>query len=201
MEWQTTTRVLESLKGSDHDGVWQDFRDTFFPVVVGFARHAGLSETDAEDAAQETMIAFVKAYREGKYDREKGRLRNWLFGLARHAVQNAFRKRAPERLVDNPSGVTAFWNRLPDENAVEKTWAGEWRKVVLDKCLRRAKQELDEKTFSAFELYVLGEQSVEDVAKRLNMSENAVYIAKSRVIARLRQLEEEFEGFNEGTRE
>jgi RNA polymerase sigma-70 factor, ECF subfamily len=200
MDWQTTTQVLEALKTSDNSAVWQNFRDNFYPVVVNFARHIGLSPSDADDAAQETMVAFVKAYRAGKYDRDKGRLNHWLFGLARNVILNVRRNLGPEQLIADKTGGPSFWNLLQDEKNVPETWTTQWRKVVLDRCMKRARQELDEKTFSAFEFLALGEMPAGEVAKKLEMTENAVYIAKSRVLSRLRQLEEEFEGPAEGTK-
>jgi RNA polymerase sigma-70 factor (ECF subfamily) len=65
--------------------------------------------------------------------------------------------------------------------------------MVLTKCLEQARRELDSKVFEAFNLYALSEIPADDVAQRLKMSRNAVYIAKSRVLSRLRQLERQFE--------
>ena len=65
--------------------------------------------------------------------------------------------------------------------------------MVLTKCLEQARRELDPNVFEAFELYALSEIPVDDVAQRLRMSRNAVYIAKSRVLSRLRELEHQFE--------
>ena len=199
MEWITTTQVLETLKTSDNAVVWQGFRDNFFPIIVNFARHIGLNPTDAEDAAQNTILEFLKAYRGGKYDREKGRLSHWLFGLARNVILHYRSNRSPELLISDKTSETPYWNGVIDEESAQKTWTMEWRKVLLAKCLNRARQELDKKTFQAFELYALSEMSVEEVAQKLGMSENAVYIAKTRVVNRLRQLEQEFEGIVEGS--
>ncbi len=198
MEWITTTQVLETLKTSDNAVAWQGFRDNFFPVIVNFARRIGLNATDAEDAAQNTMLEFLKAYRSGKYDRGKGRLSHWLFGLARNVILHFRSNRSPELLISNKTSGTPYWNGVVDEESAQKTWTTEWRKVLLAKCLNRARQELDKKTFQAFELYALSELSVEEVAQKLGMTENAVYIAKTRVVNRLRQLEQEFEGITDG---
>jgi len=199
MEWITTTQVLEDLKKSNDTIIWTNFRDHFYPVVINFAKTLGLSETDAEDATQETMLAFLEAFRDGKYDREKGHLSHWLFGVAKRVILN-FRKRLPrERLVaDNTTG-TSFWDMVGDDNAVQHTWDSEWRRMVLERCLQQARRELDEKVFRAFELYALSEKPVEEVSKILGMSLNAVYIAKSRVLSRLRQLQQDFEGLGERT--
>ena len=193
MQWITTTQVLEDLKCSNDTLAWSSFRDHFYPVVFNFARTLGLSATDAEDAAQEVMLAFLKAFRSGRYNREKGRLSHWLFGVAKRVILD-FRKRLPrEHIVADDSTGTSFWDMVADESAVKHSWDTEWRQMVLEKCLQQARRELDNKVFEAFELYALSQKPVEEVGRILGMSRNAVYIAKSRVLSKLRQLQKDFE--------
>ncbi|MCH8193627.1 MAG: hypothetical protein IIA65_06380 [Planctomycetes bacterium] len=59
MQWKTTTQILEELQQTSSDLAWDQFRDHFQPIVVGFGRKLGLSAADAQDAAQETMISFL----------------------------------------------------------------------------------------------------------------------------------------------
>jgi len=195
MEWVTTTQVLEDLKTPDNDELaWQGFCEHFQPVVVNFARKLGLSATDAEDAAQEAIVAFLKAFRDGKYEREKGRLSNWLFGVAKRVILN-FRAGQPlERLIADKTTATSFWDLIQDDQNVQHSWETEWKRMVLTKCLEQAGRELDQKVFEAFKLYALSEMPVDKVAQQLSMSKNAVYIAKSRVLSKLRQLKQQFEG-------
>jgi len=189
---------LEDLKGSNDALVWNTFRDHFYPVIVNFSRSLGLSSTYAEDAAQEAMLTFLKAFRDGRYNREKGRLGSWVFGVARRVILN-FRKRLPrEYTVADNSTDTSFWDMIEDENAVKHTWETEWRRMVLERCLQQARREFDSKVFRAFELYALSEQSVTEIGRILGMSQNAIYIAKSRVLSRLRQLVLEFDELSEG---
>ncbi len=161
MDWVTTTQVLEDLKESNDILAWTSFRDHFYPVIFNFAKTLGLSAADAEDAAQETMLAFLKAFRNGKYDREKGQFSHWLFGVARRVILN-FRKRLPRKhfIADNTTG-TSFWDMVADENTVRHTWDTEWRYMVLERCLRQARMELDRKIFNAFELYALSQKPVD----------------------------------------
>ena len=81
-EWVTTSLVLERLKEFDNHSAWNLFSGWFREPVVAFARRMGLKGADADDAAQETLLAFARAYREGRYDSSKGRLSEWLFGIA-----------------------------------------------------------------------------------------------------------------------
>jgi len=194
MTWVTTTQVLEQLSSPNGGTAWRQLHDHFYAVIVQFAQKLGLSSADAEDAAQETMVTFLESYRKGKYQREKGRLSQWLFGVARRTIHDFRKHRPPERqMIDKDSG-TSFWNKLPNEEVEHHTWTAEWQKMVMERCLQRVRRELKPKTFQAFELYALAQIPVEQVAQRLQMTHNAVYIAKNRVLARLQELEKEFEG-------
>ncbi len=75
MKWITTTLVLEQLLDSEA-AVWSVFVDRFRTPVVRVAQEFGLDAEGAEDVAQETLTDFMRAYREGKYDRTKGKLRS-----------------------------------------------------------------------------------------------------------------------------
>ena len=193
MEWVTTTQVLEGLKTSNDTLAWQRFCEHFHPVVVNFARRLGLSPTDAEDAAQETMVAFLKAFRNGKYDREKGRLSAWLLGVSKRVILNFRGNRPLERLIADKTTGTSFWDMIQDDHSIKHTWDTEWRRTVLSNCLQQARRETAPEVYEAFELYALLEIPVDDVAQRLGVSQNAVYISKSRVLSRLRHLERQFE--------
>jgi RNA polymerase sigma-70 factor (ECF subfamily) len=199
MQWITTTQILEDLKSSNDALAWNSFRDHFYPVVVNFAKSLGLSATYAEDAAQETMLTFLKAFRDGRYNKEKGRLGSWVFGVARRVILN-FRKQLPrERTIADSSTGTSFWDMIADDSAVKHTWETQWRRMVLERCLQQVRREFDSRVFKAFELYALSEKSVAEVGRTLGMSRNAIYVAKSRVLSRLRRLLTEFEEVSEGT--
>lgn len=200
-QWVTTTQVLQALKTSDDSAVWELFHRHFYPVIFNFGKKMGLADHDSEDAAQETMMAFLKAYRKGGYDREKGRLCHWLFGVARKVLMNRRKKIVPERQVPDNTTGTSFWNLLEDNQgaAALVTWDGEWRQMVLKRCLDQAREECGEKVFQAFELYAISQLPIEEVCQKLKMSRNAVYIAKTRVLTRLRKLEHQFDDECEGS--
>lgn len=193
MKWVTTTQILEGLKSSNNSRMWSSFSDHFRPLLVSFGRRLGLSAADAEDATQETMAVFVKSFRDGKYDREKGQLSGWLFGIARRVILNIRGKQPLEQLIADKTTGTSFWDLIQDDHTIKQSWETEWQRMVLGRCLEQVSRELDPKVYEAFELYALSEIPVEQVAQQLNVSKNAVYIAKSRVLSRLRELECRFE--------
>jgi len=192
-QWITTTQLLDELKATGSAPAWDQFCRHFQPVVVNFARQLGLSQADAEDAAQETMAAFFKAFEGGKYDRGIGRLSSWLFGVAKRVILNLRGRRPLEQLIADKTTGTSFWDLIEDDNSIQQTWENEWRLMALKGCLEQVRREFDSKVVTAFELYGLHGIDIEDVCRQLAMSRNAVYIAKSRVLSRLRVLANQFE--------
>jgi RNA polymerase sigma-70 factor (ECF subfamily) len=185
----TSTQLLDGLRGQD-DAVWSAYVDRYRPVLVGYARKLSLSAEDAEDVAQRALVAFHGAYVAGKYEREKGRLRDWLFGIARHQIMDFVRKRRRGREVKlnvTTSGGD-FFERLEDEKHLQTIWEQEWREGVVRACLQRVRDEVDARTMDAFALFAQQGWSAERVGESLNMSPNAVFGAKRRVLRRVREL-------------
>jgi RNA polymerase sigma-70 factor (ECF subfamily) len=161
--------------------------ERYRPLVMAVARRMGLQDADAQDAAQETMVAFIRAYRDGRYDREKGRLRTWLRGIAVHKIHDLVRgrQRADRALREGASPAAAARQADADADAL---WSEEWDHAVLRQCLDEVRREVQPRTFEAFTLFALQEWPVAEVARHLRVSEETVYQAKSRIMKRIRDL-------------
>lgn len=190
----TNTALLQALSDFENGTVWQDYLERYRPLIVGHARRAGLEEADAEDVAQQTLVAFATAYRKGDYDRARGRLRAWLFGIARTALRGFQRGRQIRRgrevqVTANADGEgTGFFARLPDDDRLEELWEEEWRHAVVRQCVEEIRGEVEEQTFRAFELFAHQGKPAREVSQALGITENAVFLAKRRVLARIRAL-------------
>ena len=185
----TNTQLLDDLRNPGNETVWQQFVNRYMPMIVKYAVRAGLRSADAEDAAQQTMIAFCTAYQQGKYDREKGRLRFWLYGIARNQIKSVFKRRAKQEVqVAEDTAQTDFFARQPAEADLERVWEEEWREAVLRQCLEEVHREFDAKSIEAFELFAWKGLPAQEVAERLDMTPNAVFIVKSRILKRIREL-------------
>jgi len=178
----TRTDILEGLKDAGNRTVWQQYVDRYRPLLVAWFRRLGLAETDAEDVAQETLLAFSTAYREGRYDREQGRLRSWLFGIARNQFR-AFRRRRREVRLDTDDAED-----VADPTDLEGVFEEEWQDAVLRQGLETVRQEVEPRTFEAFDLFVHQAWPARRVAEHLGMTEDAVFAAKHRLLRRLRDL-------------
>lgn len=194
MEWLTTTTILDRLKNAQDHSAWSDFLERFRTPITSFSLKLGLSPADAEDVAQETLIAFLESYRKDAYDRGRGRLSHYLFGIAHNKILLARRKiAAREAQVGTAGDGTTFWSALPDKTAVQDKWDQEWREAVLRQGLEQVRREVSAQTFEAFRLVVLEQMQPAAVAEKLGMTRNAVFIAKHRVGTRLRELRAAFE--------
>ncbi len=190
----TTSFLLERLKDPADQAVWRTFTERYRPMIVRTARRLGLNQEDAQDAAQMALMAFFTAYREGKYDPQKGRLRHWLFGIARHWILNTFDKRKHRQVdVAGPADQTDFFARQPADDPMERIWEQEWRESTLRTCMLQVRAEFDPKTLRAFELFAQEGLPAQQVANQLGMTSNAVFIAKHRVLKRIRELLPEME--------
>jgi len=185
MTWATTTLLLERLRDADHDA-WSEFCDRFRPAVVRFVQTLGLGADDAEDAAQEALVTFHRRYRDGHFDRRKGRLSSWLFGIAYRVGLRARARRGQLDVI--PAGSSSIWSRIPDRSRsrVEFDRCFEWG--VLRECLRRLESEVQPQTMLAFRRLVLDQKSVTEVADELGVTKNTVMVAKFRVLKRIREL-------------
>lgn len=192
MHWVTTTLVLEKLKNADEEA-WNLFVGRFRRPVVKFAHDLGLAPHEAEDAAQEVLAQFVTAYREGRYDRNQGRLHSWLFGIAHKTVLNRRRTLAREQRRSPAGQRTAFWDAIPGEEEARQSWDKSWQQAVLDHCMTQVRAELEPKTVQAFELFAMDGRPASDVAAELEMSSNAVFLAKHRVLKRIRELRDQID--------
>ncbi len=190
MPEETTTSLLEALRAGHDEVAWQRFCQRYDPLLQAFVRHAGVSPDSTADVVQEIRLAFVKAFRAGKYDPERGRLRAWLRGIALNKVREAFRsaaRRGPQLTADSSSQGDPF-QTLPDEREMTDIFEREWERELLAECLRRVRQEVDERTFAAFRLFALEGWPAEQVAAHLGLARETVYVHKMRVLTRMRWL-------------
>ncbi len=184
----TNTDLLIGLRDAENAAVWESFDQRYRSILIAFARKLGLNHSAAEDAAQETLLQFVKAYRSGSYTRDKGRLRSWLFGIASNVIRSQQRRGGRERVVQGAEDATGFVAGIPDEHTWSAVWEDEWRQAVLNACLQRIRADVAPQTFQAFELYVLKGRPAEEVAEQLGVSRDSVFQSKRRLLERMKEL-------------
>lgn len=190
-EWITTSTVLQRLSDFRDRSAWERFAERFHRPIQAFARKQGLGESDCEDVAQETLVAFAEAYRRGEYDPAQGRLSSWLFGIAWRRIDHA-RRKAERRDAHEAGGFESQQHAgIEGPPAQSAEWQELWERSILEHCLRQVRKEFEPATFRAFEMLVLEHHAIEAAEAELAMTKNALAIAKHRVSTRLRELVQE----------
>jgi RNA polymerase sigma-70 factor, ECF subfamily len=188
MDDTTSTVLLQGLRDNSNRQAWEQFECRYRTMLWSFCVKLGLQAADAQDAAQEAVTAFIEAYQAGRYDREKGRLRSWLFGIAHRKAIDIHRHRRREIIVSDQTDGSMFLGAVESPDQAAQIWEQEWQSAVLRACMDGVRHEFNPATFEAFELQVLHQQPVAEIAGRLSMTPHAVHCAKSRVLARIREM-------------
>ncbi|HEY3966707.1 MAG TPA: sigma-70 family RNA polymerase sigma factor [Planctomycetaceae bacterium] len=183
----TRASLLIQIRDAANHGAWREFVDLYGPVVYGFARKRGLQDADAADLMQDVMRSVSSAIGRLDYDRNQGTFRGWLFTITRNKV---FSFLAARRIRPQGSGDSTT-NRMlashPDTNEGSDTWEVEYQRRLAAIAMERVKGEFQENTWRAFWLTAVEGTAVADVAKEAGMTAGAIYVAKSRVLARLKE--------------
>jgi RNA polymerase sigma factor (sigma-70 family) len=183
-EYSIATRetLLERLKGIDNHTGWQDFFDTYWRLIYGVAIKAGLSEDEAQDVVQDTVVTVARNIPEFEYDPAKCAFRTWLLNLTRWRIVDQIRKRqtlaANAQLVDS-----AAIEEIADPRGMvlETIWEQEWQANCLGAATQRVKRQVSPKQYQMFYLHVLKELPIQEVARRVGANVGQVYLAKHRV--------------------
>ena len=197
----TRQSLLSRLKDWDDHESWRDFFDTYWRLIYGLAVKSGLTNTEAEDVVQETLLAVAKEMPDFKYDPARGSFKSWLFEITRRRIANQVRRRLKNRhitagpLVDEATRPqngerrepdqrrTATIERVPDPNSdeLERLWDQEWGRNLLEASIVRVKKRVNAKQYQMFNLYVMMQWPMNQVKKTLGVSAAQVYMAKMRI--------------------
>lgn len=195
-EFLVTRRSLVDRLGDWNDGKrWQQFFDSYWKLIHRAARKAGLTESEAQEVVQETLITVAKKIDRLKYDPALGSFKGWLLNITRWRIADQFRKRkrageqsTKTRHRDNEI-ITATIERIADPAGfdLDAAWDEEWRANLREAAIARVKKKVSAKQYQIFDCYVLKEWPVQKVAKELRVSVAQVYLAKHRLGALLKR--------------
>ena len=184
----TRSSLIQRLRDWSDNGSWQDFFDTYWKLIYAVAIKAGLSEVEARDVVQETVVAVAKQMRVGGYDRTQSSFKNWLCLITRRRIVDHFRKRTdpkhrPAPPANDETNRTDTIARVPDPAslALDSVWEEEWQRNLLEAAIERVKQQVAPKQFQIFDLSVLRNMPLGEVTKLFKVNAAQVYLARHRV--------------------
>jgi RNA polymerase sigma-70 factor (ECF subfamily) len=187
----TRLSLIERLADWNDQARWQEFFDTYWRLIYNVARKAGLTDCEAQEVVQETVITIAKSI--GKYDRQAGSFKGWLLNTARWRIADQFRKRDPAEikpLVRPDAGRdTATIERVAgvDGRQLDAMWDHEWERNLFQAALERVKKRVAARQFQIFECCVIKRWSASRVAESLRVNVAQVYLAKHRVSALMKK--------------
>lgn len=184
----TRSSLVGRLKAWDDHESWQTFFDTYWKLIYSVAKREGLTDAEAQDAVQETIIAVAKAVKGFEYDRSRGSFRGWLMRWASWRIKDQLRKRghgvhaAPFVEQEENEGRTSVTDRLPDpEDRFARLWQEEWDGNLREAVMHRVRKKVPPRQYQVFDCYVVKGWPIEQVTQELGVSRASVYIARTRV--------------------
>lgn len=184
----TRASLLLRLQQPDDERAWQEFVEIYQPLIERLAVRFGLQPTDAEDVSQEVLTRVAKAIPDWEHDPDRGSFRGWLTRVTRNLTIEQFRMRARRPLTNSESGQL---ERLQFD--ADSIFQLEQQRELFGWAARKVREQFVPTTWQAFWLTAVEQRPPNEVAEQLGLSTGAVYIARSRVMARLRELIEQTE--------
>jgi RNA polymerase sigma-70 factor (ECF subfamily) len=177
--------LLSRLKSWNDQESWRDFFDTYGRLIYRAARQAGLSDAEAQDAVQETILSVAKQMPNFHYDPALGSFKSWLLQVTRSRINDAWRRKFYEqngrRLPREEDLHTSIVEAYPAMADFEQVWNQEWELSLAQAAIEHVRRRADPLQYQAFYLYMVKKTPARKVAKRLGIHLAEVYYAKYKI--------------------
>jgi RNA polymerase sigma-70 factor (ECF subfamily) len=188
----TRYSLLSRLEDREDQDSWRDFFDTYWRFIYSVALKSGLTEAEAQDVVQETVISVARDIHKFKRDRTMGSFKGWLRNLTRWRIADQLRKRihaGPKDDSKTDEDVPRSVAEIPDPAAetAESVWEEEWQMNLLNAALGTIRHAVKEEHYQIFDLYVLKQWPARTVADVLGVNVGLVYLVKYRLGALLKK--------------
>lgn len=197
----TRQSLLVRLRDPRDGQAWVEFVAIYTPLIDRLARANGLQSADAADLAQEVFRAVAGAIDRYDPDPARGSFRGWLFRIARNLMINLIAARRVRPQATGDSDVQELLERVPAPDGAETAFFDlEYRRGLFVWAADQVRGEFRQSTWQAFWLTAVEGQAASAAAATIGISIGAVYIARSRVMARLKTIIEQVEGISDSER-
>jgi RNA polymerase sigma-70 factor (ECF subfamily) len=170
------------------EGAWEDLTGLYRPLIVGWLNRQGVPPGDLEDLSQDVLLSVVRHLPAFQHSGRRGAFRSWLRTIVCSRTVDYWRAADAGARAEGGSGATAALQQIADPDSdLNRQWDEQHDRYVLTCVLDLVEEEFELATLQAFRRLALDGASGAEVAEELGLSVSAVYVAKSRVLARIRQ--------------
>jgi RNA polymerase sigma factor (sigma-70 family) len=188
----TRASLIGRLKNWDDQAGWQTFFDTYWRLIYSTALKAGLTDAEAQDIVQDTILTIAKAMPHFEYDPARGSFKGWLWKTTHWRIRDYLRTRARYPVVphgDGDSARTPTMEGLADPASMEcdAVWEADWRKNLIEAAIEKVKRQVKPIQYQLFDCYVLKGWPMREVTQKLRVTMAQVYFAKVKIAGLIRK--------------
>lgn len=180
--YTTSATLLERVRLRTDRAAWDRFVKLYTPFLYHCGKRLGLAETDAADAVQDVFVLLLDKLPTFRYEQD-GSFRAWLRTVTVNKCRERFRRRHEIAAGGSEPGLS----RLAEEGDSDEFWNVEYRQHLIARALEIMQFEFEPTTWQACWQTTVEDRPASDVAAELKITLNAVYVARSRVLRRLRE--------------
>lgn len=189
----TSATLLERLRDRADTEAWQRLVDLYSPLLSAWLRRHALQDADVEDLVQEVLLTVAREAPQFEHSGRPGAFRHWLRNILANRLREFWRGRRLRPAATGESDFLALLDQLQDpDSGISHLWDQEHDQHIVRRLLAMIEPQFAPSTWQAFRRVVLDGARPDAVAAELGLTVNAVFIAKSRVLQRLRQEAREF---------
>ncbi len=184
----TSKSLLAKARDRSDQAAWHRLMEVYSPLIEKWVRHHVAQRADAEDVVQDVLTTLVRELPRFDHNQRAGAFRAWLRMITVHRLRAYWERRDSRPPARGGMDQQKALAQLADlTSALSQAWDLEHDRYVTKTLLESIRLEFQPATWQAFERQVQHGLSASQVAAELGLSVNAVLIAKSRVLKRLRE--------------
>lgn len=184
---ETSLSLLQRLQGRTDNESWARLVDLYSPLIRGWLRRNSMSGQDADDVVQEILSVVFRRMPDFERNERTGSFRAWLRTITVNCLRDFWKSQRRRQTSTGGNSTQDMLSQLEDEQSeLSHLWNREHDRHVTNYLLELIRSEFSEQTWQAFQKVAVDGEAAKPVAEALGMTVNAVYIARSRVLTRLR---------------
>lgn len=174
----TRASLLSRIRDWQDDS-WQEFFETYWKLIYNTARRYALSDAEAQEVVQETMIGVSRKIPSFQYQPDRCSFKTWLMNLILWRITDQIRRRSAHQPLDG-----AVMD-IPEESEFTRQWDADWERNLVSAAMERVRNDTSPQTFQIFAFCVLQRKGIDETSRVLGVSKARIYLAKHRVFNRI----------------